>query len=133
MQSYAYAKLLEVAESFADWLVEEIRRRIPGIKAIVQNINAESTNVVLGVQNKVLWGEPFISDMVDGLPFRISPLSLFQVNPVQTKVLYEKALEYAGINVAQRVVDLFCGIGTISLFSSKGKVCLRGRGSFAGY
>ena len=101
---------------FADWLVGEIRRRVPGIKSIIQNINAESTNVVLGAKNKVLWGESFITDMIDDLSFRISPLSFFQVNPAQTKVLYEKALEYAGIDGTQRVVDLFCGIGTISLF-----------------
>jgi len=115
-KSYVYAELLEVAEPFADCLGGEICRRIPGIKVIVHNIIAESTNVVLGVQNKVLWGESFITDMIDDLSFRISPLSFFQVNPVQTKVLYEKALEFAGINGAKRVIDLFCGIGTISLF-----------------
>ncbi len=102
-----------------DWLVGEIRRRIPGIRSIVQNINQEFTNVVLGVNNKVLWGESYITDMIDNLSFRISPLSFFQVNPAQTKVLYEKALEYARLDGTQRVLDLFCGIGTISLFLAR--------------
>jgi 23S rRNA (uracil1939-C5)-methyltransferase len=104
---------------FNDELVAMLRKQIPGLKSVVQNVNTESTNVVLGSRNKVLWGESFITDMIDNLSFRISPLSFFQVNPVQTKILYDKALQYAELDGTQTVLDLFCGIGTISLFLAR--------------
>jgi 23S rRNA (uracil1939-C5)-methyltransferase len=103
----------------SDELVAMLREQIPGLKSVVQNVNTESTNVVLGSRNKVLWGESFITDMIDNLSFRISPLSFFQVNPVQTNILYDRALQYAGLDGSQTVLDLFCGIGTISLFLAR--------------
>lgn len=105
--------------TLSDELVAMLREQIPGLKSVVQNVNTESTNVVLGSRNKLLWGESFITDMIDNLSFRISPLSFFQVNPVQTKILYDKALQYAGLDGTQTVLDLFCGIGTISLFLAR--------------
>ena len=105
--------------AYSDQLVEMLRKNIPEIKSVVQNINRESTNVVLGSRNKLLWGESFITDVIDNLSFRISPLSFFQVNPVQMKVLYSKALEFAGLDGTQTILDLFCGIGTISLYMGR--------------
>lgn len=91
-------------------------KEIPGMKSISLNINKEKTNVILGSKIKPLWGEPYITDYIGEVKFRISPLSFYQVNPVQTRVLYEKALEFAGLNGDETVWDLYCGIGTISLF-----------------
>ena len=89
---------------------------IEGMTSIVLNINREKTNVILGNQNIVIWGKEFIVDTIGELEFEISPLSFFQVNPVQTKKLYQKALEFAQLNGDETVLDLYCGIGTMSLF-----------------
>ena len=70
----------------------------------------------MGNKIQTIWGEPVIKDMIGDITFEISPLSFFQVNPIQTKKLYEKALEYANLDGTQTVWDLYCGIGTISLF-----------------
>lgn len=105
-------------------LVDMFIQGIPNIKSIVLNINKTKTNVILGDKNKVLFGEEAIYDYIGEFRFRISPLSFFQVNPVQTEVLYGKALEYAGLTGSETVIDAYCGIGTISLFLSQkaGKV-----------
>ena len=79
------------------------------------NINKERTNVILGSECSVIWGNSYIEDSICGIMFRISPLSFFQVNPVQTEKLYSKALEYAELTGNETVWDLYCGIGTISL------------------
>lgn len=84
--------------------------------SICLNINTEKTNKILGPTCKTLWGSPYITDYIGNVKYRISPLSFYQVNPVQTKVLYEKALEYADLNGEETVWDMYCGIGTISLF-----------------
>jgi 23S rRNA (uracil1939-C5)-methyltransferase len=89
---------------------------IPGMKSICLNINKEKSNVILGEKVVPLWGEPFITDYIGPIHYRISPLSFFQVNPVQTKKLYEIALDYADLKGNETVWDLYCGIGTISLF-----------------
>jgi 23S rRNA (uracil1939-C5)-methyltransferase len=96
-------------------LIERLRT-IPGMKSISININRDRTNVILGNKVKPLWGEPYITDYIGEVKFRISPLSFYQVNPVQTKILYEKALEFADLKGDETVWDLYCGIGTISLF-----------------
>lgn len=96
-------------------LIERLRT-IPGMKSISININRDRTNVILGNKVKPLWGEPYITDYIGEVKFRISPLSFYQVNPVQTRILYEKALEFAGLKGDETVWDLYCGIGTISLF-----------------
>lgn len=98
-----------------DALAAELAQ-IPGMTSITLNINKENTNVILGKKIITLWGQDYIEDMIGSVRFRISPLSFYQVNPVQTEKLYGKALEYAGLTGKETVWDLYCGIGTISLF-----------------
>lgn len=99
---------------------------IEGMTSIVLNINREKTNVILGNQNRVIWGKGYIVDNIGELEFEISPLSFFQVNPVQTKKLYQKALEFAQLNGDEIVLDLYCGIGTMSLFFAQKAKCVVG-------
>lgn len=101
-----------------DSLVDKLKN-IKGFKTLVLNINKEKTNVILGKKNKIIFGSGKINDYMGDLIFEISPLSFFQVNPIQTNVLYEKALQYADLNENDTVFDIYCGIGTISLFLSK--------------
>ena len=103
----------------ADELVKTITENIDGVKSIIQNINSNKTNVILGQENITLWGEDTISDYIGEFKFNISPESFFQVNPVQTEVLYGKALEYANLAGEETVIDAYCGTGTITLFLSK--------------
>ncbi|MDM1011601.1 MAG: 23S rRNA (uracil(1939)-C(5))-methyltransferase RlmD [Clostridium perfringens] len=102
-------------EEFVDLMV----KNIPGIKSVIQNINSKKTNVILGLESKTLWGEDTISDYIGDFRFNISPLSFFQVNPTQTEVLYDKALEYANLTGNEEVFDAYCGTGTITLFLSQ--------------
>lgn len=97
-------------------LVEEITARLPKVTSIVHNVNAKRTNVIMGEKTTVLWGNEVIYDYIGNVKFAISALSFYQVNPVQTKVLYDKALEYADLSGEETVIDAYCGIGTISLF-----------------
>jgi 23S rRNA (uracil1939-C5)-methyltransferase len=97
-------------------LVEEITSKLPNVKSIVHNVNSMRTNVIMGPQTTVVWGNEFIYDYIGGVKFAISALSFYQVNPDQTKVLYDKALEYADLTGGESVIDAYCGIGTISLF-----------------
>lgn len=90
--------------------------QIPKMTSISININKEKTNVILGDKVVTLWGQPYITDFIGNIKYQISPLSFYQVNPVQTKVLYETALSYADLHGDEVVWDLYCGIGTISLF-----------------
>ena len=96
-------------------LTEELRE-IPGMMSISVSRNTEKTNVIMGKEIRVLWGQGFITDYIGEIKYQISPLSFYQVNPVQTRNLYETALEYAGLHGTETVWDLYCGIGTISLF-----------------
>ena len=100
-------------------LIAGLRKRIPGLVSVCQNVNSRRTNVVMGEKNRVLWGKETINDQLGDFTFRISPRSFFQVNTVQTRVLYEKALEYAGLTGKETVIDAYCGTGTISLFLSR--------------
>lgn len=102
-----------------DKLVKLLTGELPEIKSIILNINTMNTNIILGTRNIVIFGEETITDYIGKFKFKISPLSFFQVNPVQTEVLYNKALEYAGLTGQETVFDLYCGIGTISLFLSE--------------
>lgn len=86
------------------------------IKSIILNVNREKTNVILGSQIKTLYGTPYIEDLIGDIRYRISPLSFYQVNPVQTEKLYRTVMEYAELKGDETVWDLYCGIGTISLF-----------------
>jgi len=97
-------------------IVDEIVNRVPRVKSIVHNINPKRTNVIMGDKTKVLWGNEVIYDYIGDVKFAISALSFYQVNPDQTKVLYNKTLEYAGLAGNETVIDAYCGIGTISLF-----------------
>ena len=92
---------------------------IPGMTSITANINMERTNVILGKDLILISGKPYIEDYIGDIKYQISPLSFFQVNPVQTRNLYGKALEYAGLTGNETVWDLYCGIGTISLFLAR--------------
>ena len=96
-------------------LVQELVK-IPGMASITLNVNTKRTNVILGDEIILLWGQTFIQDNIGDITYQISPLSFYQVNPVQTKRLYETALSYADLAGEETVWDLYCGIGTISLF-----------------
>jgi 23S rRNA (uracil1939-C5)-methyltransferase len=98
-----------------DQIVEAIVEKLPEVKSIVQNINPEKTNVLMGKENKTLWGSDTIEDQLLGLTFTISPLSFYQVNPQQTERLYQAAIDQAGLTGNETVIDAYCGIGTISL------------------
>lgn len=92
--------------------------RHPNITTVVQNINDRATSMVLGTRNQVLYGRGYIEDVLCGKRFRLSPTSFYQVNPVQTEVLYNKAMEYAGLTGEETVIDAYCGIGTIGMVAS---------------
>ena len=108
----------------ADGLVKAIQKLKLNVASLVVNINKEDTNVILGKECITLYGRPYIEDYIGDIKFQISPLSFYQVNPKQTEVLYNKALEFAGLKGNESVWDMYCGIGTISLFLAKkaGKV-----------
>ncbi len=91
----------------------------PEITTVVQNINSKHTNLVLGDTNKVLYGNGYIEDSLCGCTFRISPQSFYQINPAQTEKLYSLAVEYAGLTGKERVIDAYCGTGTIGIIASK--------------
>lgn len=99
-----------------DAVIEAIRERIPNVTSIVQNVNNEKTNVIFGDRTFTLWGEDVIEDTIGDVRFEISARSFYQVNPIQTEVLYGQALEYAQLKGGERVIDAYCGIGSISLF-----------------
>lgn len=100
-------------------ITREIVAGVPGISSVVQNINAKKTNVILGDKNELLWGQPAIHDQLLGIDFTISPRSFYQVNPQQTERLYQAAIDQAGLDGSQTVIDAYCGIGTISLAVAK--------------
>lgn len=102
-----------------DALVKEIIGKFPNVKTIVKNINMRDTNVILGNENVNLFGDGYIYDILGEYKFKISPLSFYQVNPVQAEKLYNIGVEKANITKNDIVFDLYCGIGTISLFMAK--------------
>ena len=99
-------------------LVEALRSNFREIKTIVKNKNNKNTNVILGQENEVIFGDGYITDILLGKKFKISNMSFYQVNPVQTEKLYSKAIEYADLTGQETVFDLYCGIGTIGICSS---------------
>ena len=99
--------------------VKARRKEHPEITTVVLNVNDRQTSMVLGDRNIVLYGPGFIKDRLMGLTFRISPSSFYQVNPVQTEILYKTAIEYAGLGRKETVIDAYCGIGTIGLVAAK--------------
>ena len=100
-------------------LVKEILENFPQVKTIVKNINTKNTNVIMGKENVNLYGNGYIEDILGEYKFKISPLSFYQVNPVQAEKLYNLGVEAAKIDKDDIVFDLYCGIGTISLFMAK--------------
>ncbi len=99
--------------------VRALREKHPEITTIVQNINGRGTSAVLGVREHVLYGKGYIEDVLLGFRFRISARSFYQINPVQTARLYRKAMELAELTGKERVIDAYCGIGTIGLIASQ--------------
>lgn len=104
--------------------VKALLEKHPEITTVVLNINPYETNLVLGPSERVLYGKGTIEDTLCGMVFRISAKSFYQINPVQTEVLYGKAMELAGLHGTETVIDAYCGIGTIGLVASRhaGKV-----------
>ena len=104
----------------------EMLTAIKGMTSITVSPNPKRTNVIMGESYKVLWGQGTITDYIGNVKYQISPLSFYQVNPVQTEKLYKLALEYAGLQGEETVWDLYCGIGTISLFLAQKAKEVRG-------
>ena len=101
-------------------------RQIPETVSVMVNVNKKRNNVILGEKVRLLWGQPYITDKIGEISYQISSLSFFQVNPYQTGRLYGKALEYAQLSGNETVWDLYCGIGTISLFLAQKAKMVRG-------
>lgn len=99
--------------------VKALRKEHPEISTVIVNVNDKKTSMVLGDKEKTIYGKGYIEDVLCGCTFRISPKSFYQVNPVQTEVLYQKAVEYAGLTGKEKVIDAYCGIGTIGIVASK--------------
>lgn len=99
--------------------IKELLGLYPKITTIVQNVNNKYTSMVLGEKETVLYGKGYIEDVLCGLRFRISPKSFYQINPVQTEILYNKAMEFAELSGEEKVIDAYCGIGTIGMVASK--------------
>lgn len=100
-------------------LTSLLRSISPKISGIILNINKKRTNLVLGDKNITLWGKDRLSDTLCGLEYKISPHSFFQINPIQTEKLYNTAIDFADISKSDTVMDIYCGIGTISLTAAK--------------
>lgn len=102
-----------------DKLIRNLREHIPGLVSIVQNVNKKQTNVIMGDDTQTIWGQDTITDRLGEFSFVISARSFFQVNTAQAEILYNKAVEYAGLSGAETVIDAYCGTGTITLFLAK--------------
>lgn len=100
--------------------IEYLTQKYTNIKSIVKNYNRKNTNVILGSENEIIYGSGYIYDILGDYKFKISPLSFYQVNPVQTEILYKTAINFAGTDLNnENALDLYCGIGTIGIFASK--------------
>ena len=108
-------KKVSIRKDFIDFITNKYKN----IKTIVLNYNLKNTNVIFGKENKIIFGDGYIYDILGNYKFNISPLSFYQVNSVQAEVLYEIAIENANISSNDVVLDLYCGIGTIGIFASK--------------
>ncbi|TCS95869.1 23S rRNA (uracil(1939)-C(5))-methyltransferase RlmD [Hazenella coriacea] len=97
-------------------LITRLRQQFPDITSIIQNINTRRTNVILGPTHRLLWGKEYIVDTIGEIQFKISPHSFYQVNPTQTKVLYDQVKKMARLTGKETVIDAYCGIGTIALY-----------------
>ncbi|EUJ29187.1 RNA methyltransferase [Listeria floridensis FSL S10-1187] len=104
---------------FAKEITDQLVKVIPGLTSVVQNINPQKTNVIFGAETRLLYGKERITDTIHGIQFAISAKSFYQVNPLQTEVLYQKALDAAELTGEETVIDAYCGIGSISLCLAK--------------
>ncbi|NLC11675.1 MAG: 23S rRNA (uracil(1939)-C(5))-methyltransferase RlmD [Firmicutes bacterium] len=104
---------------YAEQLIQSLQENIPGLCGVVQNINTRRVNTIMGQENITLWGRSYLIESIADLKFHISPHSFFQVNPIQTGALYQKAKEYAGLTGSETVFDIYCGIGTIALYLAR--------------
>ncbi len=102
-----------------DKLVKELLKEFKEIKTVIKNINTKNTNVILGKENQILYGDGYIEDKLSEFTFKISALSFYQINPIQTEKLYNIAIERANLTKNDIVFDLYCGIGTIGIFVAK--------------
>lgn len=109
----------EIGKINENKLVEMLCTKYKDVKTIVKNINNKNTNVILGKQNVNLYGDGYIEDKLGEYTFKISPMSFYQVNPIQAEVLYNTAIEAANLSKEDTLFDLYCGIGTIGIFASK--------------
>ncbi len=114
-------QFINVEQELVEYMID-----IPGITSISVNVNKERTNRILGGHCRTIWGADYITDYIGDVKYQISPLSFYQVNPEQTEKLYKKALEYADLHGNEIVWDLYCGIGTISLFLAQKAKKVRG-------
>lgn len=99
--------------------IKELLKLHPEITTIIQNVNNKYTSMVLGDKETVLYGKGYIEDILCGCTFRISAKSFYQINPIQTEILYNKAIDFAELKGKERVIDAYCGIGTIGIVASK--------------
>ena len=99
--------------------VKALRKEHPEITTVVLNVNDKKTSMILGEKESTIYGKGFIRDELCGCTFRISPKSFYQVNPVQTEILYQTAIDFAGLTGKEEVIDAYCGIGTIGLVAAK--------------
>lgn len=99
-------------------LIEELKKKFPNITTIIKNINQRNTNVIMGMENQILYGTGYIKDRLGEFTFNISPMSFYQINPIQTEKLYNLAIQKANLTKEDIVLDLYCGIGTIGSFAS---------------
>lgn len=104
---------------FEKEIIAAITEAFPEVKSIIHNVNSDRTNVIMGRKFRTIYGQDYIIDSIDDLQFKIAAASFYQVNPKQTKVLYDQALAYANVGKEDIAIDAFCGIGTISLFLAK--------------
>ena len=113
-------KVLPKEKELVDYLLQNFKKEYPEyiLKTVVKNINTKNTNVILGNQNIVLYGDGYIYDKLGDYTFKISPMSFYQVNPIQTEILYNEAIKGADIQKEDVVLDLYCGIGTIGIYAS---------------
>lgn len=102
-----------------DQLIEELKESIPGLVSVCVNYHTKKTNVIMGDKVEAIYGKSYLTDKLGQLTFRISPHAFFQVNPDQTIKLYDKAIEFANLSNSDNVMDIYCGIGTISLFAAE--------------
>lgn len=100
-------------------LIEELKNNFKEIRTIIMNINTKNTNVIMGKNNRVVYGKGYICDVLGEYTFKMSALSFYQTNPIQTEKLYNKAIELAELKKSDIALDLYCGIGTIGIFISK--------------